>query len=479
MCLTETWQKPEAFSVLNKTCPNGFCYLQRTRTSGRGGGLAVIHSSDLDITPLPLPELSSFECLAFKCKPPFHMTILLIYRPPKPNPVFITEMYNLLSIFCTTSANLIILGDMNLHVDSPSCHSAAEFLQLLDCFNLSQLVDVPTHTKGHTLDLVITDSIPLSKPQAYDLGVSDRKVIYMEVPSPSPLTRPQHQIRFRNLKNINPASMFLDLQHLLSVNFSTANDAVDFYNKTLSNILDHHAPTKTRLVSFFRTAPWYTSQLRKMKAAGRVLERRFKATGLTIHKLAFREHQKAYSKSLTEARSLHFSKIINNNPGHSKQLFSNVNHLLNPQPPLLPEINEEYCNKFMVFFKNKINSIRSGLSGFSTPPAMTTEPQIVISQPLNSFPYVGLPDVENIIRRMKLSTCTLDPLPTSLVKDNLSAISPLITKLINLSLQTVFVPAALKSAIIRPRLKKPTLDPEDFANYRPISNLLSFLTEAD
>ncbi|KAG8008872.1 Rab3 GTPase-activating protein catalytic subunit [Nibea albiflora] len=393
--LFKTWQKPDVFSALNETCSNGFCYLQRARTSGRGGGLAVIHRSDLYISSLPLPELSSFECLAFKCKPPVHMTILFIYRLPKPNPVFITEMYNLLSIFCTTSANLIILGDLNLHVDSPSCHSATEFLQLLDCFNLTQLVDVPTHTKGHTLDLVITDSVPLSKPQAYDLGVSDHKIIYMEVLSPSPLTRPQHQIRFRNLKNINPASMFLDLQHLLPVNFSTASDAVDFYNKTLSNILDHHAPTKTRLVSFSRTAPWYNSQLHKMKTAGRVLERRFKATGLTIHSLAYREHQKAYSKSLREARSLHFSKIINNNPGHSKQLFSTVNHLLNPQPPLRTEITEEYCNKFMVFFKNKIDSIRSGLSGSSILPAMTTEPQTVISHPLNSFPYVGLREAAN------------------------------------------------------------------------------------
>ena len=39
------------------------------------------------------------------------------------------------------------------------------------------------------------------------------------------------------------------------------------------------------------------------------------------------------------------------------------------------------------------------------------------------------------------------------------------------SLQTGLVPSALKTAIITPLLKKPTLDPDNLANFRPISNL--------
>lgn len=91
------------------------------------------------------------------------MTIILIYRPPKPNPAFISEINELLSSVCTTSANTVILGDLNIHVDTPSRQPAADFLQLLDVLNLKQHVDVPTHTRGHTLDLVITDSAPHHK----------------------------------------------------------------------------------------------------------------------------------------------------------------------------------------------------------------------------------------------------------------------------------------------------------------------------
>lgn len=204
MCITETWHQPDTFLSLNESCPPGYSYLQKARSTGRGGGLSVIHRSDLELSLQPLPELSSFECLAFKCRSPSPVLFLLIYRPPKPNSSFITEMSNLLTAFCTSSADVIILGDMNIHIDTPSCRFAAEFLQLLDCFNLKQLVDVPTHTRGHTLDLVITNSAPLTNLQVYDLGVSDHKAISMELPSPSSLSKPKRNISFRNLKKHKP-----------------------------------------------------------------------------------------------------------------------------------------------------------------------------------------------------------------------------------------------------------------------------------
>ena len=72
---------------------------------------------------------------------------------------------------------------------------------------------------------------------------------------------------------------------------------------------------------------------------------------------------------------------------------------------------------------------------------------------------------------MKPSTCALDPFLTALVKSNICTLSPLITQVINHSLQAGYVPPALKSAVIRPLLKKPTLEPEILSNYRPISNL--------
>jgi hypothetical protein len=72
--------------------------------------------------------------------------------------------------------------------------------------------------------------------------------------------------------------------------------------------------------------------------------------------------------------------------------------------------------------------------------------------------------VEDVIRKVKLSTCALDPIPLALLKANISAVSPLITKIINHSLLAGHIPPALKITVVRPLVKKPTLDPEVLSN---------------
>ena len=51
---------------------------------------------------------------------------------------------------------LLVLGDLNIHVDVPNGIDAVKFLDLLDSLGLEQHVTEPTHIFGHRLDLVIT-----------------------------------------------------------------------------------------------------------------------------------------------------------------------------------------------------------------------------------------------------------------------------------------------------------------------------------
>lgn len=74
---------------------------------------------------------------------------------------------------------------MNIHIDNPSSLLAADFLNIPDCLYLTQHVDAPTHTRGHTLDLVISDSPSIKNLLVYDLGVSDHSIISMDVSCPS------------------------------------------------------------------------------------------------------------------------------------------------------------------------------------------------------------------------------------------------------------------------------------------------------
>ena len=75
-------------------------------------------------------------------------------------------------------------------------------------------------------------------------------------------------------------------------------------------------------------------------------------------------------------------------------------------------------------------------------------------------------------------SCSLDPMPTPLVVECLDVLLPVVSRMINLSLQTGSFPDTWKHADIRPRLKKPNSE-ATFTNLRPISNLqfASKLTE--
>lgn len=58
---------------------------------------------------------------------------------------------------------------------------AKDFLFLFDCFNLSQFVNVLTHCKGHTLDLVIANDSFLSNFSVVDVGLADHLAIFFNI----------------------------------------------------------------------------------------------------------------------------------------------------------------------------------------------------------------------------------------------------------------------------------------------------------
>ena len=70
-----------------------------------------------------------------------------------------------------------------------------------------------------------------------------------------------------------------------------------------------------------------------------------------------------------------------------------------------------------------------------------------------------------------MKTCALDLLPASVLTKCLQRLLPVITDIVNRSLDEALMPNSLKTALIIPLLKKTNLDTEDFKNFRPVSNL--------
>ena len=131
----------------------------------------------------------------------------------------------------------------------------------------------------------------------------------------------------------------------------------------------------------------------------------------------------------------------------------------------------------MNFFYNRIITIREKIShqmpsiGITGSPTSDTLTGATSDVYLECFSAVGLHQLTSIISSSKSSTCLLDPIPTRLLKEVVPLIGTSLLDMINLSLLSGYVPQSFKVAVIKPLLKKPTLDPGVLANYRPISNL--------
>ena len=81
-----------------------------------------------------------------------------------------------------------------------------------------------------------------------------------------------------------------------------------------------------------------------------------------------------------------------------------------------------------------------------------------------------------MIKSSKPTSCALDPIPTSLLLECLDDILPTLTNIMNTSILSGQFPTNMKTAIVKPLLKKCSLDINKLEDYRPVSNL-SFISK--
>ncbi len=143
--------------------------------------------------------------------------------------------------------------------------------------------------------------------------------------------------------------------------------SVDQYNTVFTCILDEIAPLKKRVVSFKRSSPWYTSELCRMKAKGRQLERICKMFGLTVHRSMFDEHQIDYHNALKAAKMAYYSTIISSDISNPRALFRTVNYFTKPHSNINYSTTEQ-C-EFLNYFSSKINNIYDSIACDHAPEA--------------------------------------------------------------------------------------------------------------
>ena len=96
-----------------------------------------------------------------------------------------------------------------------------------------------------------------------------------------------------------------------------------------------------------------------------------------------------------------------------------------------------------------------------------------------AFMPVTEDEIYKCISESPTKSCSLDPIPTFLLKDCLDILLSSITKLVNHYLIEGSFPNSFKKAVVTPLIKKASLPRDNLKNYRPVSGLcfLSKLVE--
>jgi len=90
---------------------------------------------------------------------------------------------------------------------------------------------------------------------------------------------------------------------------------------------------------------------------------------------------------------------------------------------------------------------------------------------LPTFQLVTKGDIRRLISRAPCKHYDLDPAPTWLVKRVIDVLAPVTAAVCLASLQSGFFSQSQKLARVTAHLKKPSMDPDYFNSFRPISNL--------
>ncbi len=89
-------------------------------------------------------------------KSPVMFVLAIVYRPPGHHTDFFQEFGDFLSELVLAADKVLIVGDLNIHIDNKKDALESAFIDILNSIGVRQHVSGPTHCRNNTLDLILS-----------------------------------------------------------------------------------------------------------------------------------------------------------------------------------------------------------------------------------------------------------------------------------------------------------------------------------
>ena len=474
LALTETWHTDSDDVCLRLATPEGYAVTDVARTPGHaGGGVAVIFNKSLKCSRVPLPTCSTFEAICVRLTSARDQVVVLnIYRPgsEKPSAQFFDELTAVLETLVINACPVVVGGDFNVRYQLATDPDSRRLSDVLSSFDMVQHVCGATHRCGNTLDLVMTfadcqlDAVTVDPPGI----VSDHALVVCRLTAMNTTpTAAERLVRGWRRADRNEIRRLLRASRLCQPvpDDADVDQLFASYEAVLCDIADKLAPVRTIRRRPGRPTPWFDDECRAERRRCRRLERRYRRTRCA-------EDRRRWVDAARRRLRLNRAKYEECRLGRLNQCGRSSSLLWRSLSPLLGRdrdvagSTDHTADSLAEFFDKKVRDVRSATAGLPPPPASRTASSL-----LESFRPCTQTEVRRIIMRSPVKSCTLDPVPTFLVREFVDLLLPFLTTLVNTSLMQDQLPPSQKHAIVTPRLKRSGLDPSDIANFRPVSNL--------
>ena len=206
---------------------------------------------------------------SFKSPSKFTLVIALIHRPPPSSvlppsslPIFL-EDFSVLTETLYMHSFLFLFWEIHFNIphNKKLTHFSLKLDNLFDLFNLTQHVNIPTHTAGNTLDYIISSSFTKPSISAESVTFFDHSLVNSSFTIPSfPISHSKVNKRlwskFNEVFFINSFSQ----SSFDPLSFSDSNLLLTAFNDSLLESLDAVFLTKTSFCLSSSEAPWFDSQ---------------------------------------------------------------------------------------------------------------------------------------------------------------------------------------------------------------------------
>jgi len=291
---------------------NGYNLIRLDRDS-RGGGVCLYLKSTLNFIHKTEFEVVGLELLAVEIKQPNSKPFLVItwYRPPNSNAQCFDKFRDLIQNIDNKYDEIYILGDLNCNLlANPLGAPSLRLLDILDEFQLEQIIDKPTRVTEHhksLIDHLITNaSNMISDSGVCEMSISDHNLVFIVRKHGIPRGNPK-VIQTRNFKRFNEQKFINDIAsvHWTDTSYKDVNEFWTSWKKSFIQVVDKHAPI-TRLRTRNKPSPWITPEIKHGMRERDILKKKASKSNNTNDWLLYKAKKNYINKLIRKTKKTYY-----------------------------------------------------------------------------------------------------------------------------------------------------------------------------